>query len=92
MTTTPFVKDPQSVLDYVFDWSAWLAEGETITDSAVTVTSGDVEVDSTSETATAVTAWLSGGTLGTICAVTNHITTNSGREEDKTMRLRIANR
>jgi len=37
---TRFLKDPDAVLDYGFDWSDWLADGETISTSTWTVETG----------------------------------------------------
>ena len=30
MANNQYLKDPSAVLDYVFDWTEWLATGETI--------------------------------------------------------------
>ena len=57
------LKDPSAVLDYVFDWTEWLATGETITDHTITADTG-ITVDSSTEDAGKVTVWLSGGTAG----------------------------
>ena len=92
-----FIKYPQAVLDYLFDWKAgtngngtsdWLQSGEIITDHTVTVTTG-LTVDSSSlvNTATSVQAWLSGGTNGTKYDVVCHIVTSAGREDDRTIRI-----
>lgn len=79
-----FQKDPQAVLDYQWDWSAWLAAGDTIVSHTVTAAAG-LTVDSSSHTGTAVTAWLSGGTEGVMYPVTCHIVTAAGREDDRTL-------
>src|SRR5512139_240808 len=100
MAYTTKTKDPQAVLDYRWDWSADLADGDTLTDAAFTVTTDDgstipdsdttpVEVDSFSNTTTDATAWLSGGTLGNTYLIVCHATTFGGREDDKTLKLRI---
>lgn len=80
-------KDPRAVLDYQFDWSAWLG-ADTITAHAVTVTAG-LTVTSTTASATAVTVWLSGGTVGAEYTVTCHIQTAGGREDDRSIVLAI---
>ena len=80
-----FTKDPAAVLDYEFDWSAWLG-ADTIATHTVTAAAG-LTVDSTEATTTTVTAWLSGGTDGASYAVTCHIVTTAGREDDRTMTL-----
>ena len=81
-----FRQDPAAMLDYVFDWSAWLA-GDTIESSTITAPVG-VTVTS-SATSTAVTVWVSGGTLGGVYPVTCHIVTAAGREDDRTLTFRI---
>lgn len=95
-------KDPDAVLDYVWPWQAngWLAEDDTITDATFTVYTATgaeipdtdttpVVVDSFSFTTTDATAWLSGGTLGSVYLIVNHIVTDGGREDDKTLKLSI---
>ena len=94
--------DPQAVLDYPFNWEAWLTVDDVIL--AATVVLDDifdsagqpvdliddttpVEVDLVTNTDTLVVAWLSGGTLGYVYILTCHVTTADGREEDKSIRL-----
>lgn len=86
-----FVKDPDDVLDFLWDWSDWLAESETIATSQMLPTA-DVTLDSSSNTTTTATAWLSGGTAGVNAQVTNRITTNQGRTRDETILLQIRER
>lgn len=86
-----FLKDPNAILDYRFDWSSWLASGETISTSAMTVQSG-ITKDSESNTTTTATVWLSGGTEGNRYTVTNRVTTNQGRTDDRTVLIRVSNR
>lgn len=88
--TSRFTKDPDAVLDYVFDWSQWLATGETISSHTVTVTG--VVKDSSTNSTTAVTAWISGGSIAAAASVTCQITTSDGRTDDRTISLRIAER
>jgi hypothetical protein len=87
-----YLKDPDAVLDFDFDWSAkWLATGETISTFTVSRT-GDVVIDSSAQSGGVVTVWLSGGTAGTTATVTCRITTNQGRTDDRTITVRIAQR
>lgn len=100
--TTIWVKDPDAVLDWRWDWagstngtgrSDWLADGETI--SATTVTADDgLTVDSSTitDSSTSVTAWLSGGTAGTTYSVACRITTSAGRTDERTIRIRVEER
>ena len=95
MTTTvvnpieSFKKDPNAKLDYTFDWSDWMASGDTITASSYTIEtiSGDDSplikssspAASFSASASTATLWLEDGTAGNKYMVTNQITTDDGR-------------
>ena len=85
-----FVKDPNAVLDYEWDWSAWLGT-DTIASHTVTAATG-LTVDSSTATSTAVTAWLSGGSVGQSYAVTCHVVTAAGREDDRTVTVTVMER
>lgn len=86
-----FVKDPDAVLDYAVDWSAWLATGETITGSSWTVDTG-ITKNSDTHSTTAAVAWLSGGTVGVSYLCVNHITTSGGRQDDRTLTISVHQR
>jgi len=89
-------KDPDAVKDYRIAWGNWLRSGETIVTSSW-VSDGVFVVDSTdslaSETIGSITytaievAWLSGGTPDAEGLLTNRITTNQGRTEERSFRL-----
>ena len=85
------LKDPSAVLDYVFDWTGWLATGETITDHTITADPGIV-VDSSTENAGIVTVWLSGGTAGENYKVACLIVTSAGRTDERTINIQIQER
>lgn len=83
-----YIKDPQATLDYVIDWAAWLATGETITAFTVTVPTGLTQATpAPSATATTVTVWLAGGTPGQRYTVTVHVTTSAGRQDDRSIQI-----
>lgn len=87
-----YTKDPDAVLDYLVDWSAWLPTGDTITASTFTVNSDDngaIVVDDTLFDSTTTTVWLSGGVAGEKYTVTNHITTADGREDDRSITISV---
>ncbi len=97
-----FVKDPDALLDYVFDWapltnnrlhakSDWLEANETITAATVTADSG-LTVSNVSFTDTAVVAWLSGGVAGESYTVRCRITTSAGRIDDRSVEVQIVDR
>lgn len=86
-----FLKDPNDVLDYMWDWSSWLGDGEAIQSSTVLVPDG-LTKDSDSNTDTAVTVWLSGGTVGQNYRVVSRITTNQARTVDRSMQIAVHER
>ena len=100
-----FVKDPDAVLDYKFDWAAdtngstdndatdWLASGETISSHTIIEETG-ITVDSSSltDTNTSVTVWLSGGTADNHYDVTCRIVTSESRTDDRTIQIYVKER
>lgn len=82
-------KDPDEVLDYQFDWTARLAPSETIATSAMFRDSGSVVMNSNGVLSPITVVWLSGGTVGEVCVITNRIVTNQGRTYDESAKLRI---
>lgn len=91
MAANDFIKDPDAVLDYKFDWTQWLALDEIIESSTVLPSPG-ITVDSSVFTDNTSTVWLSAGTSGTLYSVTNRITTNQGRIDDRTIKVRVSSR
>ena len=86
-----FKKDPDAVLDYGFDWSLWLATGETIQSSSWTAETGiTMDSDTNNDTETAV--WVSGGTANEIYILTNRIITSAGRTDERSIQLRVVER
>ena len=88
---TTFVKDPDAVLDYAIDWSAWLPEGDTINTSTWTVPVG-ITADSDTHDGTSTTVWLSGGTSGENYELVNRVVTTGGRTDDRTIYVNIRQR
>jgi hypothetical protein len=89
-----FMLDPNAVLDFAFSWTNWLGAGETITSAVVTVPTGLTKA-SQSTSSGVVTVWLSNGvpsTTGRPYPVTCHITTNAGRQDDRTIRIDVRDR
>ena len=86
-----FVKDPDAVLDFAFDWSSWLATGETISSHTVTVETG-ITLDSDSEASGIVTAWLSSGTAGNVYDVACKIVTSASRTDERTIKIKVLQR
>ena len=82
-----FTKDPDAVLDYVADWSAWLGT-DTISSVTWVVPSG-ITKESDTNTDTTATIWLSGGTVGVRYDVICRIATVGGRTDDRTLYYRV---
>lgn len=85
-----WVKDPDAILDYTVDWSAWLVD-DTIATLTVTPDDG-ITIDSSSHTDTTATAIISGGTAGNSYSVRFHIVTAGARTDDRTIALFVEQR
>ena len=86
-------------MDYVFDWTEWLATGETIAvdsetgEKLITITADTgITVDSWTEDDGKVTVWLSGGTAGINYKVACKITTSAGRTDERTIWIKVVER
>lgn len=88
-----FIKDPDSALDFSVDWSDWLTDGETIAASSWE-SLDDLTIDVSTFTSSLATAWLSGGTVNTVCRLVNTITTNASpaRIDQRTITISIRER
>lgn len=87
-----FIKDVSSTLDYQIDWSDWLGtDGDTIVTSTWVAENG-IDIDSDSYTTTTATIWLSGGVAGQKYRITNHIVTDAGREDERSIRVEVGQR
>lgn len=89
MALKKFVKDPQEVLDYTIDWSQWLVTNDTITAASVTAPSGITVTSPVAiqHTTTATTVWVSGGTAGSSYDIAVHVTTNGGRQGERSITI-----
>ncbi len=87
-------KDPDATLDYGFDWTDWLAGGESI--ATWTVTVNGVTKEAEDRVGPVVTVWVSGGTPGpsSIATITCAITTDASpaRTDNRTIYLKIQER
>ena len=90
-------KDPQAVLDYVEDWTAWLdAIGDTLQSHTVTVTGSDVASTAARQSSVIVGkmvhVWISGGVPGETVTVDFSVTTVGGRTDNRRCYLKIKER
>jgi hypothetical protein len=93
MAVGSYEKDPSATLDWVFDFSDWLATAETISSVVWTVSPG-LTVGATPNTGTNATIWLSGGSPGKIYSVACRVTTNNTipRVDERTITIRVTDR
>jgi len=93
-----FVKNPDSALDFTFDWGfQFLEPGEQIeTDLGWSVTpdtaaDGGLAVTDSAQTFTTTTAILGAGRAGEAYLVQSRIRTDRGREIQRALTIRVAN-
>lgn len=87
------IKDPNAVLDFPIDFSAWLTDiGDTYASHQVLIASGTITLQSSSFSSGKVIAWIAGGAVGETAAFTVRITTTGGRIDDRTFYLKIKER
>ena len=84
---TSVTKDADSTLDYIFDFSNWL-NADTISSHTCTVDTG-LTKNSSVATATQVTAWLAGGTVGNSYKVKCQVVTNGGRTDEGIVLVKV---
>jgi len=90
--------DPNAVLEYGWDYTSWLESDETIDDAVWTIspTGEGALVKSTvhdeSITDGKCVVWLQGGVVGVVYSATCHITTSAGRQDDRTLKIRVKQR
>lgn len=100
---TGFIKDPNAVLDYKFDWAPntngnspspdWLDSGESISTFSVTADSGlSILSSGLTDSSKSITVWVSGGEVGKAYNLKCHIVTNlspTARQDDRTMKIMV---
>ena len=88
-----FIKDPNAVLDYGFDWSDWLQTGETIVTSTW-INPDAITVVTSANLAESTVIWVSAGTAGKSYRLTNRIVTNNSpaRTDDRTLLIEVQDR
>lgn len=80
-------KDPDEVKDYEITWALLLGT-DTIATSTWVVPAG-ITKDSSTNTTTTTTIWLSAGTAGETYSLLNRITTAGLRTYDRTVKLKM---
>lgn len=89
-----YTHDPDADLDYGLSWVDWLATGEIITSSSWAPETGDGNLllhDPTHDDTT-TTVWCDEGTDGVDYVLVNHIETDQGRDDDRTITIKVRER
>ena len=89
------LKDPRSALDYRVDWGQRYLEEELLTESnwsVVPVESGGLTIDGTRFDSLSATVNVSGGRVGKVYRLLNQVATNQGREDSRSILVRVENR
>ena len=80
-------KDPDSIVSYSNDWTAWL-DGENIATSVFDVAQGSITITLQQTTTKVSKVTLSGGAVGETCIIHNRITTASWTE-DRSLQFQV---
>ena len=99
MRPKTFIKDPDSILDWDFNWRVtdddekvpWLEENETIVSYIITLDEGITLVEDT-ENDGHVIVWLSGGEISKEYIVSCKIITSLGRVEPRSILIKMSER
>jgi hypothetical protein len=82
------VQDPSAVLDYVFDWTLYLAAtGSKIVDNEFYTDVGITDKYDYNSTQTA--GWIRAGVSGQVATFTNRITTDDGRVDERSVYIKF---
>jgi hypothetical protein len=93
---TLLLKDPDAVLDYAIDWGAeYLADGDPIAESRWSITPDEPDGISITDSGfderiSSVT--VADGLRGRLYRLSNHVVTQSGRIDDRSIVLRVEKR
>jgi hypothetical protein len=89
------LKDPSATLDYSVDWGAEYLSGDALTSSSWDVSPaepGGLEIVSSRSDLLVATAQVRGGIAGRIYRLTNHVGTAEGRDDSRSIMLRVEQR
>lgn len=92
---TLLLKDPDATLDYCVDWGADYLSGDVIAESSWTVSPvevGGIEIVSDRSDLLVAIVEVSGGIAGRLYRLTNHVVTAEGREDSRSIMMRVEKR
>jgi len=91
-----YLKDPDSRLDYGYDWTPWLEAGDSILTSTWVLDPGNPDtaliIDSFNFAGALTVVYLKAGTVGKRYVVTNRITTLNGLIDDRSIQVDVVQR
>jgi len=90
-----YIKDPDAIVDYQFDWSPWLQTDRISTSTWSISPSGSLTVVAASETIISqlqTRCFVEGGDVGEEYTLTNRVETIGSRTDDRSIKIRIQNR
>ena len=89
------LKDPGATLDYAIDWGSEYLADDALTESSWSVVPtepGGVLVLASSASDRQTSVQVSGGVAGRIYRLINHVATAAGREDNRSIMLRVEHR
>ncbi len=89
------IKDPDSRVDYAFDWGATYLDAQILVASSWSVTPdepGGIIVAGSAHDTQRSSVTLTGGATGRSYRVTNHVTLSDGQVDDRSVILRVEQR
>ena len=92
---TLLMKDPEATLDYSVDWGSEYLSDDALAESGWTVSPaepGGVAIVSDRFDLLVATAQVEGGIAGRLYRLTNHVVTAQGREDSRSIMLRVEKR
>jgi hypothetical protein len=93
---TLLMKDPSAVLDYAIDWGAeYLGDGDLLAKSSWTVEPDEADgvvIVSSNYSGRLSTVQAGGGAPGKLYRLSNSVTTQSGRTDERSIMLRVEKR
>ena len=92
---TFLLKHPDATLDYAVDWGTDYLSGEALATSSWSVepeAPGGVAIATSAFDLLIATVTVSGGETGRIYSLTNHVTTTDGRDDSRSIMLRVEKR
>ena len=92
---TLLLKDPEATLDYSVDWGSEYLSGDALVESRWTVSPDEpdgVELLSDRFDLLVATVQIEGGIAGRLYRLTNHVVTAEGREDSRSIMIRVEKR